>query len=187
VRNSLALLATLALLPACASVPKAPPPPASQAVVRDPSTRKVFLPQCDIECPEDAAPYCRERLNALYNTLVSTELFREVVVDEGTPSPGDFVVDLRDFHRRPYWATPAHNPAFALLAIAIPFWWHEPLGFHFSIREVPDGEPHVVDTRWGGTMVMGSLSAVLNVLPSRTFRSATTQDVERLRLALVGE
>jgi hypothetical protein len=187
VRNSLAFLAALALLPACASVPKSPPLSPSQPAVRDTSTRKVFIPQCDVECPEDAARYCRERLNALYNALVSTELFREVVIGEGPPSPGDYVVALHDFPRRPYWTTPAHNPAFVLLAIAIPFWWHEPLGFHFSIREVPAGQPHVVDTRWGGTMIIGSLSALLNVLPDRTFRSSTSQDVERLRLALVGE
>jgi len=155
--------------------------------VRDALSRKVVVPQCDTDCPEDAARSCRERLDALYNTLVATELFREVVVGEGPPSSGDYVVDLHDFPRRPYWSNPAHNPAFVLLAMVIPFWWHEPLGFHFSIREAPDGEAHLVDTRWGGTMVIGSLSAFLNVLPGRTFQSASTQDVERLRRALIGQ
>lgn len=185
-RSRLALLAALGISTACASDPKAPPLSPSQAVVHDASTRTVFLPKCDIDCPEDAARYCGERLNALYYALVSTGLFREVVVGEGPPSSGDYIIDLHDFPRRPYWATPAHNPAIALLAIAIPFWWHEPLGFHFSIREAPAGQPHVVDTRWGGTVIIGSLSAVLNVLPSRTFQPAHAQDVERLRSALLG-
>jgi hypothetical protein len=186
VRRPVLLLVAVGLLPACASIPKAPPLSPSQPVVHGASSREVFLPECDVECPEDAALYCRERLNALYNALVATEIFREVVVGGGSPKPGDYIVDLYDFPRRPYWATPAHNPAFALLAVAIPFWWYEPLGFYFSIRQAPDGNPQVVDTRWGGTMIMGSLSPLLNVLPSRTFQSARTQDVERLRSALIG-
>jgi hypothetical protein len=179
-------LIALVTMPACASFPKAAPLPMPHLDMRETSARVVFLPTCEVACPEDAAFYCSERLNALYNALVATGLFREVVVGQEPVGEGNYEIDLHDFPRRPYWSTPAHNPGFLLLALAIPFWWEEPLGYHFSIRELPDGEARVVDTRWRGTVVMWSLASVINVFPGRTFHPASTQDVERLRVALTG-
>jgi hypothetical protein len=185
-RIALTPIAAILLL-GCASLPNAPGYSEQPILSGDPSDKAIYLPKCDEDLPESAALYCRIRLNDLYNSLVATELFREVVIGE-IPDGGDgLVVDIHDFPRRPYWSTPAHNPAFLLLSLGIPFWWEDALGFRFSVRELPESEEILVDTRWNGTSVMWSLASLLNVLPSRTFRSTYEQDVDRLRLALVGE
>jgi hypothetical protein len=177
----------LSAIAGCASYPKAESltlPPAVSTVTND---KIVFLPSCTVDCPDAADRSCRDRLNSLYNAMVRAKIFREVIVGEEPSGAGNFVVDLHDFPRRPYWTTQGHNPAFALLSVGIPFWWHEPLGYFFSIRELPDGEPLVIDTRWGGTMVMWSLASFINIFPGRTFQSALEQDSERLRFSISGE
>ena len=184
-RSTLSLITVLSL--GCASLPKAPHLEASPGLDGDLSEKTVYLPKCDDDLPEDADRYCRIRLNDTYNALVTTELFREVVITDNPEGGGNLVIDIHDFPRRPYYSTPAHNPGLLLLSLAIPFWWSEPLGFRFSIRELPDGKPLLIDTRWEGTAVMWSLASLLNVAPSRTFESTYSQDVARLRHALTGE
>jgi hypothetical protein len=185
-RIALTLLAAIYLL-GCASLPKAPGYSQQPILSGNPSDKTIYLPKCDEDLPESAALSCRIRLNDLYRSLVATELFREVAIGEAPDGDGAFVVDIHDFPRRPYWSTPAHNPAFLILSLGIPFWWDDALGFRFSVRELPAAREILVDTRWEGTSVMWSLASLLNVLPSRTFRSTYEQDVDRLRLALVGE
>jgi hypothetical protein len=36
--------------------------------------------------------------------------------------PADLAITVRTPVRRPYWSTPAHNPAAFLLSLALPFW-----------------------------------------------------------------
>jgi hypothetical protein len=175
-----------AALLACGSLPKAPELVGSRGLSDDLSEKKVYLPACADNLPEDAARYCRIRLNDTYNALVSTKLFREVTIGEDPVGTGNLVIDLHDFLRRPYYTTPAHNPGFLLLSLAVPFWWSEQLGFRFSGQELPKGVPVLIDTRWEGTAVMWSLASLLNIAPSRTFESTYNQDVARLRQALAG-
>ncbi len=183
----IAISALVALVLGCASLPKAPDLRELQLVPGELSEKVVYLPACPDHLPEDASRYCSIRLADTYRALVATELFREVTIGEAPSGRGNLLVDLHDFPRRPYYTTPAHNPGFLLLSLALPFWWTEPLGFRFSIMELPDGQPILVDTRWQGTAVMWSLASLLNVLPGRTFESTFAQDVARLRRALAGE
>ncbi len=141
------------------------------------------LPDRAAEGADSAGPF---GIFCTYGALVSTELFCEVAIGEAPVGAGNLVIDLHDFPRRPYYSTPAHTPGLMLLSLAVPFWWTEPLGFRFSVRELPEGDPVLVDTRWQGTAVMWSLASVLNVAPSRTFESTFGQDVARLRRALAG-
>jgi hypothetical protein len=180
-------ICALSAIAGCASFPKAEPLALPRAVSTATIDKIAFLPSCTADCPDAADRSCRERLNSLYNALVKTGIFREVIVGEEPTGAGNFVIDLHDFPRRPYWTTPGHDPAFALLSVGVPFWWHEPLGFYFSIRELPDGEPLVIDTRWGGTMVMWSLASFINIFPGRTFESTQEQDAERLRFLISGQ
>jgi hypothetical protein len=175
-----------ACLLGCGSLPKAPDLASAPGLRGDLSAKKIHLPACAENLPEEAGRYCRTRLGDTYRALVSTELFREVAIGEDPSGAGDLVVDLHDFPRRPYSTTPGHNPGFLLLSLAIPFWWSEPLGFRFSVRELPEGERVLIDTRWEGTVVMWSLASLLNIAPSRTFVSTFDQDVVRLREALTG-
>lgn len=175
------------LIAGCVSMPKASPIDATTQPSGDLSNRVVYLQKCADGLPEDARRYCDIRVGDLYNALVSTKLFRKVVVGEKPEGIGDFAIDLYDFERRPYWASPPHNPAFLLMSLAIPFWWSEPLGFYFGMKELPDGPQTVVDTRWKGTSVMWSLASVLNVLPGRTFESTFSQDVTRLKQSFLSK
>ncbi len=176
-----------AALAGCASLPKAPILSGDPVLTGEQSERVVLLPPCAGDLPDDADLYCRIRLNDLYNALVATELFREVSIEEPGDSDSRVVVDIHDFKRTPYWATPGHNPGFLLLSLGIPFWWTEHLGFRFSVYDPSTNREVLVDTRWSGTAVMWSLASFLNVLPSRTFESTSSQDTSRLRAALVGE
>ncbi len=184
-RGVLSLAAVLLL--GCWSAPRAPVPEVSSGLPGDLSGKTVHLPKCARDLPEAAFLSCRVRLDHLYIALVETGLFREIEIGEEVREPGDLVVDLHDFPRVPYSFTPGHNPGFLLLSLALPFWWTEPLGFRFSIRELPAGAPLLVDTRWEGTMVMWSLASLLNFAPGRTFEGTDRQDVELLRRALTGE
>ena len=177
-----ALIASIAV--ACGSMPKASLIAANPQLPVNLSNRIVHLPKCDDRIPEGALRYCNVRTTDLYNALISSEIFKEVVIGEQPEGDGVYVIDIYDFQRRPYWSTPAHNPGLLLLSLAIPFWWEEPLGFYFGIREFPNGTSVEIDTRWRGTSVMWSLAAFLNVLPNRTFRSTFDQDISRLREAL---
>lgn len=181
------LPAILGVLVGCGSLPKADALPLPQSIVIGSADRIVYLPECEVECPESVAPYCHARIHALHMLLIETGVFREVSIGgAGDAEPGDYVVDIHDFPTRPYWSTPGHNPGFFLLSLVIPFWWSQPSGVNFSVREVPDGEWRHIDTRWEGTVVMWSLAPLINILPGRTFKRTFDQDTERLRSQLVG-
>ena len=186
-RQALILLG-LGALAGCGSFPKAEPWTLPPAILTGVSDRVVFLPECQVDCPVDAVRVHNSQLVDLYNTLVSADIFLEVSIGgESGARPGDYVIDLHDRPRRPYWSTPGHNPGFLILSLVIPFWWNEPLGFRFSIREHPDGEWQLIDTRWEGTVIMWSLSPLINLLPGRSYFSPYTQVRNRLRRALLGE
>ena len=180
-----ALLATFVLCPiACVSYPVAPvsSPPAQAPEITSDSV--AYVVGCDPEPEPDQFLTCQALVSRLAFQLREASIFAEV--HESTPPTGSnpVVVTVRPYEYRPYFFTPGHNPAFALLSVAIPFWWSEPLGYRFALDLPPHHDIIEIDTTWEGTFVMWGLSSPLNIARSRTFESAYSQDLKRIRAAL---
>ncbi len=180
-----ALLAAVALGHlACASYPLAPEQPAPARSVQIAPDSEAYVVGCSPEPEPDQFLTCDALVSRLAFSLREASIFAEV--HESVPPAGSnaAVVTVRPYEYRPYFFTPGHNPAFALLSAGIPFWWSEPLGFRFALDLPPDHEVTEVDTTWEGTFVMWGLSSLLNIAPSRTFESAYSQDLKRIRTAI---
>ncbi|MCP3987135.1 MAG: hypothetical protein GY723_22340 [bacterium] len=180
-----ALLATLALgSGACASYPVAPPQLPPTVAPKLASDSVAYVVGCDPQPEPDGFLTCEALVSRLAIQLRDASIFAAVL--ESTP-PSDsnpVVVTVRPYRYRPYFFTPGHNPAFALLSLAIPFWWSEPVGYRFALDVAPHHDVIEVDTTWKGTFVMWGLSSILNIAPSRTFESAYSQDSKRIRAAV---
>jgi hypothetical protein len=180
-----ALLATLVLgSVACVSYPVAPPQSFPTGAPQIAPDSVAYVVGCDPQPEPDEFLTCEALVSRLAFQLREASIFAEVLESKPPHDSKLVVVTVRPYQYRPYFFTPGHNPAFALLSVAIPFWWSEPLGYRFALNVAPHHEVIEVDTTWEGTFVMWSLSSILNIAPSRTFESAYSQDLKRIRTAV---
>ena len=180
-----ALLATLALgSVACVSYPVAPlqSPPIDAPKIAPDSV--AYVVGCEPQPEPDQFLTCEALVSRLAFQLREASIFADVHESAPPPDSNSVVVTVRPYQYRPYFFTPGHNPAFALLSAAIPFWWSEPFGYRFALDVAPHDDIIEIDTTWEGTIVMWGLSSPLNLAPSRTFESAYSQDLKRIRTAV---
>jgi hypothetical protein len=180
-----ALLATLALGHiACVSYPVAP---AQSPPTRAPeigSNSVAYVVGCDPQPEPDEFLTCEALVSRLAFKLREASIFADVHESMPPAASNAVVVTVRPSQYRPYLFTPGHNPAFAFLSVAIPFWWTEPLGYRFALQVPTRHDVIEVDTTWEGTFVMWGLSSPLNLARSRTFESTYSQDLKRIRGAV---
>ncbi len=176
---------TVVLLTGCASLPLSSPLSESERGVLltvHSTSRGAFVSGCAAAPPSDRIPDCRYLVREVTDILAETRLFK--TVSSSQASEGDLLVEIVPYERRPYWTTPGHNPAFTLLAIVIPFWWSEPFGYHFTVRDTRTGVSAEVNTTRSGTVVMWSLASLLNLSKSRGLDEDRTLELERIKMQL---
>ena len=139
-----------------------------------------------IGCPSlrpDGAEDCAPRLRMARELVLASGVFTSF---EDDPERADIVVMLIEGWERPYWSTPAHNPAFALLTLAgIPFWWTDTLGQQLLVEQRASGRAERIDMRREGTRVMWLFAPLLNVGPNRAFAPNLEREASHLRLHLL--
>jgi hypothetical protein len=120
--------------------------------------------------------HCDYLTREVTEILKKTGLFADVRSSDKTE---DVAVEIHRTPRRAHWTTPGHNPAAALLSLAIPFWWNETYGYHLTLRE-KTGRTIEVNTLREGTVVQWSLASLLNIGKERAL-----EQNERLEIAHV--
>jgi hypothetical protein len=126
---------------------------------------------------------CEPDLSALRELVIASGVFTSLEED---PARADVVVTFIPSPERPYWTTPAHNPAAFLLAFAgVPFWWSDDFGQQILVEQRASGRAERVDMRRAGTRVMWLFAPLLNLSPDRAFAPDLNREASHLRLHLL--
>lgn len=171
---------------ACISVPIPPALPPVQLSQTVQAPRPGLTAR--LNCVQDGIRFevsCEQALGELKQLLAESHWFARA--GESEPEP-DLVLTVHAPVRRPYWSTPAHNPALLLLSPVIPLWWHEPFGQRIDATLVETGESVHLDTTGDGTIILWSLAGVFNAAPNRAFVAQPQRELDLIHhqlLALV--
>ncbi len=152
---------------ACSSVPL--PPARGRKTLPDPPSEPLAAWVVCESSQSDFAQPCDLAQADFATSIAAGPWLKPLDPLEHQPSDADVVVTITAPVRRPYWSTPAHNPAFALLSAAIPLWWSEPHGFSFRISDPDANHESTSDATWEGTNVLWGFATLLNISRSRVF------------------
>lgn len=104
---------------------------------------------------------CDLELRLLADHLTGSGLFRKVHLEETVDS--DYEIEL--LSRKMYTMGMGHNPALALLSLAIPFWESREYGYDFSLRNLRTNErtrinniSKATEVMWGGATFLNFFS-----------------------------
>lgn len=123
---------------------------------------------------------CERTLREAQLLLRDTRWFEEVPADASR----DFSFTVYAPVRRPYQTTPGHNPAFALLSIAIPFWWSEPAGLRMTAHRTGVAESVEINTEAERTVVLGTVGGLLALLPGYGIADNSLREADHVKLQL---
>lgn len=176
-------VAGLTCIQACASVPL-PRSLAAQERQKIDRVRPAQLRAGMAGCAPTSIPYaepCATAMRKVSEILEETGWFSEI----GASAEGaDLTIEIQPVARRPYWSTPAHNPALLLLSLAIPFWWSDTFGVRFSAED-RFGHTVEVDTTREGYRIMWSLAPLFNLSSGRGLVPSSAREADQVKLQLL--
>ncbi|MBX3628149.1 MAG: hypothetical protein KF892_24275 [Rhizobacter sp.] len=168
----------------CTSVP-IPPPLSGEETASISNAPKPALTAAIASCEHGAQvefAHCTYLVKEVAEILKKTELF--IDVKPSADATADIAVEIHKTPRRAHWTTPSHNPAAALLSLAIPFWWKESYGYHLTLRE-KKGRTVEVNTLREGTVVQWSLASLLNIGDKRALEPKSEREAEQLKVQIL--
>ena len=168
---------------ACESVPLLPAltPEQRAAIDRQPAPHWTAKVQCG-DAEGAPPPNCPSEMT--HWLLESTGWISRA--PEGEVADLQVTVVVRDRPR--HSDVPTHNPVFAVLAIALPFWWADSFGFEMTVRRTDTGQEVPVSTfREGTRIVWGIGTPFINLLPDRglDFPNRWSRDPDHVKLQLL--
>lgn len=104
---------------------------------------------------------------------------------KSSPEDADIIISFEPPYRKPYYTSPGHNPAFALLSIAIPFWWSENFGYKFEVSCKHCPADTAINTERTGTVIMWGFSPLINISPNRALFDDGNRELQHLKLQLL--
>ena len=164
--NLLSLIITALTLNACTSMPVRDVPNIDKSL-NDISFGTLAIIGCEVAEQETSRFLlgCADKSQHLAYALERTKLFSDIFV--GKSNSADYLITLKPYDRKPYYASIGHNPGILVLSTAIPFWETYSYGYDFTIKHAKTGKEKRVNTLEEGTHLMWSVSMLINILPSR--------------------
>ncbi|QSX39312.1 hypothetical protein [Shewanella cyperi] len=180
IRFQLLLLGSI-LLQACSSIPLAEKLSVEEqnSINVHANVNAALVCNQPADYPKEACDYATKEMEELLGKTGWISNF------EASPENADLVITFGLPNRRPYYTTPAHNPAFALLAFAIPFWWSDNFGYRFEATCTRCSLNTTIDTEREGTIVWWGFSSLINISPNRALQNDHERELEHIKLQLL--